>query len=349
MNDGIRQYIGLDLGGRFTHFCALDAAGDVVERGHFRTSPEELAIWSAARSRVRVALETGTHAGWVARILVSDGHTVVVANSRHVRAVSQNQRKCDAADAETLARLLRVDASLLRPVSAVLERDAIAITIVRARAHLVDQRTAMINHVRGVARAHGVTLRSVDAARFDRVVGDLPADLRSATGGITNVIAAVNAEVAVLDTTIAQICADAYPETRLLRTIPGVGAVVALYFVLVVADPARFGKRRDVGAYVGLTPRRYQSGETDRQLPVSKSGDAYLRRLLVAAARSHLRAGSGALREWGTRRAAGGAANRRRAVVGVARKLSILMHRLWSTGEEFRPWPRGGPASQARA
>ncbi len=343
MTENSTMYAGLDLGNRYTHYCVLDAAGEVIDRGRFRTQEAALRSWSAGHPEARVALETGSHCGWMARLLTELGHRVLVANARQVAAISRNPRKCDEADAELLARLLRADPSLLRPVTSVLERDTAALAIVRARAQLVETRTSLINHVRGVARASGVVLPRCDAAYFGRVVSDLPESLRGALEGVMKVIGTTTAEIAELDRTIEQICTEAYPETAVLRTVPGVGPVVALYFVLVVGRPERFAERRDVAAYLGLVPRRDQSGDSDRALRIAKVGDTYLRQLMVTAAQSHLRYGTGALHTWAMTKAAGGPTAKKRAVVALARKLSVLLHAMWSNTEPFRPWPKGEP------
>lgn len=345
MSQDSMMYVGMDLGNRYTHYCVVDSAGEVVERGRFTTTAAALRKWSQGHPGASVAMETGGPTRWMALALREAGHEVVVGNARRLRAISQHERKCDDRDAELLARLLRSDPALLSPVEGFLERDVTSLATVRARAHLVEQRTAMINHVRGVARSAGARLRSCDASRFHHLREDLPEALRVALEPVMDLIEMLNEKIVGLDQTIEELCANTYPETAALRTIPGIGPVTALYFILVIANPERFDHPRDVAAYVGLVPRRDQSGDSDRQLRISKTGDTYLRRLLVIAAHSILgRWGKdSALRDWGLHKASGGRSAKKRATVAVARKLAVLMLRLWRSQESFNPWPNGEP------
>lgn len=345
MTENSTVFAGLDLGDRYIHFHVVDEAGEEVASGRFPGSLVGLQRWSEGYPGARVAVETGSHTRWVSQALTERGHDVVVANARKLRAISQNTRKDDATDAELLARLLRSDPSLLSPVQGVLERDTIALSTVRSRAALVEGRTALINFVRGTAKSYGIPLRRCDADNFGRLRHEMPDELQAVLAPLMDVIDAYTVQIAELDRTIEQISDEAYPVTRLLRTIPGVGPITALYFVLVVANPERFEERRDVGAYLGLVPRRDQSGAVDKQLRITKTGDTYLRRLLVVAAHSMLGPWGKdcALRQWGLAKAAGGKSAKKRAVVGVARKLAVLMLRLMVTKEEFRAWPDGEP------
>ena len=147
----------------------------------------------------------------------------------------------------------------------------------------------------------------------------------------------------MLEREIHTLARQKYPQSALLEQIPGVGPITALYFVLKIEDPNRFTQVRDVGAYVGLCPRRDQSGQSDPQLRISKRGDAYLRRLLVSAA--HYILGpfgpESALRSYGLRLAAGGTARaRKRAVVAVASKLAVLLLSLWRSRRPYEPFPQ---------
>jgi transposase len=343
-------YVGLDLGARYTHYCVVDGDGDVVEEGRISSTCEALEQWSERHPGAKVAMETGTQTRWMAALLDERGHEVVVGNARRLRAIFGHERKCDKRDAEMLARLLRSDPSLLSPVRGLLQRDTEALAVVRTRAFLVSQRTNLVNHIRGVARTAGFPLRSCASKRAHLLQGDLPARLQPALGGVFETLATVTEQIDKLDAEIAKLCEVTYTETQVLQSIPGVGPVTALYFVLVIGNPERFLCARDVAAYVGLVPRRSQSGDGDPEKGITKTGDTYLRKLLITAAQSTLGPWGkpGALREWGWRKAEGGRAAKKRAVTAVARKLSVLMLRLWRTGESYEPWPAGAAEQQAQ-
>lgn len=343
-------FVGMDLGATYTHYCIVDTTGDVVEQGRFSSTQDAVLQWSERHPGAKVAMETGTQTRWMAQLLHAAGHEVVVGNARRLRAISQHERKCDKRDAEMLARLLRSDPSLLSPVRGILDRDTGALALVRTRAFLVSQRTNLINHVRGVARAAGVMLPSCSSHTLHLQEIVLPPSLKPSLGRVFETLKHITEQIDKLDADIAKLCKATYPEAELLQSIPGVGPITALYFVLVIGTPDRFDRPRDVAAYVGLVPRRDQSGDQDRQMRIAKTGDTYLRNLLVTAAHSTLNSSDkpGALREWGLRKAAGGKAAKKRAVVAIARKLSVLMLRLWRTGKTYEPWPAGAPDGQDR-
>jgi transposase len=266
-------YVGLDLGARYTHYCVVDGDGDVVEEGRISSTCEALEQWSERHPGAKVAMETGTQTRWMAALLDERGHEVVVGNARRLRAIFGHERKCDKRDAEMLARLLRSDPSLLSPVRGLLQRDTEALAVVRTRAFLVSQRTNLVNHIRGVARTAGFPLRSCASKRAHLLQGDLPARLQPALGGVFETLATVTEQIDKLDAEIAKLCEVTYTETQVLQSIPGVGPVTALYFVLVIGNPERFLCARDVAAYVGLVPRRSQSGDGDPEKGIAKTGD----------------------------------------------------------------------------
>jgi transposase len=283
----------------------LDAAGEVVERAEVRTRSADLQRRFAPLSRVRVVLEVGTHSPWVSRLLEALGHEVVVANPRRVRLIAESGQKHDRTDAETLARLGRADPRLLAPVR---HRGAEAqadLALLRARDVLVRARTQLINHVRGAVKASGARLPACPAESFHRhAAGSLPASLEAALVPLLAMVEALTAQLRAMDREVETVCAR-YPETVALRQVHGVGPVTALTFVLTLEEPGRFARSRDVGPYLGLTPRQRQSGGRAPQLHISKAGDRYLRRLLVGCARYILGpfGRDSALRRWGLSRA----------------------------------------------
>jgi len=220
--------------------------------------------------------------------------------------------------------------------------------VVRARALLVEARTKLVNGARGVVKTEGERLPSCSAESFARhAAPSIPEELRAALGPLVAVLETLDKSIREHDREIERLGSEVYPAVQLLREVPGVGPLTALAFVLVVGDPKRFQKSRDVGAYIGVVPRQDQSGDTDKQLPITKNGDGLLRRLLVQSAH-HVLGHFGKecqLRTWGLALAARGGRNaKKRAVVAVARKLAVLLHAMWKRGDHFDP-QRGAAAT----
>jgi transposase len=332
--------VGMDLGDRWSHWCELDSAGEVLSRGRVRTSVEAVAEQAGAWRGVRVALENGTHSGWVSRALGQAGCEVCVANPSRWRGTAHNAKN-DANDAEALARVVRVDPRLLFPIEHRGEAQQQDLAVIRVRAQLVKARTQLINAARGVVKSLGSRLARADAAYFAaKTWADVPQPLRPALAPLYRTVAALSREIHTLDKKIEQLSGDRYAATENLRTVPGIGPVTALTYVLTLGDPHRFRTSREAGAYLGLRPKQRQSGDRDPQLGIAKNGDSYLRSLLVECAHHVLSRGpDSALKQWGLGLAAGGKRVKRRALVAVARKLAVLLHRLWITGETFRPFP----------
>jgi transposase len=333
--------IGLDLGDRFTEGRVLDAAGEVVEAFRVRTTEVALSARLSTCPPSRVVLEVGTHSPWVSRAVTRLGHEAIVANPRRVRLIAENDSKSDGVDAELLARLGRVDASLLRPIvhrGEQAQRDRI---LIQTRAGFVRARTQLVNQVRGFAKALGTRVPVSSTEAFPkRVRATTPMDLFPGLATLLDTIDQLTATIRQMDWEIERLCRDRYPETELLRQVPGVGAITALYYVLTIEDPSRFAKSRSVGAYVGLRPRQRDSGEQSPQLRITKAGDRLLRCLLVSCA--HYVLGPFGpdtdLRRAGLRMAErGGQATKKRAIVATARRLAVLLHRLWVTGEAYEP------------
>jgi transposase len=333
--------IGLDLGDRFTEGRVLDVMGRVVEAFRVRTTEPALSSRLASFGPSRVVLEVGTHSPWVSRVVVSQGHEAVVANPRRVRLIAENDSKSDGVDAELLARLGRVDPALLKPIvhrGAQAQRDRI---LIQARDGFVRARTQLVNQVRGFAKALGTRVPSSSTEAFPkRVRATTPMDLFPGLETLLDTIEQLTATIRQMDHAVERLCRERYPEAEILRQVPGVGPITALYYVLTIEDPSRFAKSRSIGAYVGLRPRQRDSGEQQPQLRITKAGDALLRRLLVSAAH-YILGPFGAdtdLRRVGLRMAQrGGKAAKKRAIVAVARRLSVLLHRLWLTGEAYEP------------
>jgi len=331
--------MGMDLGDRFHEVCVLDAEGRVVERKRLANTAEDIRAYFASREPCRIAMEAGTHSGWISRLLESLKYTVVVAQPRAVRAIWSRDRKNDVSDAEMLARLLRADAKLLSPIKHRSEEAQIDLMMIKARDGLVQVRTKLINQIRGLGKSLGHRFPASDSHTFARkALPELPEHMKEAVTSLLEVIEDISKRIRVFDKKIEQRATRDYPETTHLQSVPGVGALTALAYVLTVDDPGRFKRSRDAGPYLGLVPRQDQSGAMDKQLHITKAGDRYLRRLLVGSAQYILGAfgPESHLRSFGLRLAARGGKNaKKRAVVAVARKLAVLLHALWVSGKPF--------------
>jgi transposase len=336
--------IGIDLGDKRSCYCVLDGAGNKIEEGSLSNTATALAKQFGGLKRARLALETGAQTGWISRELEALGHEVIVANARELRAISGSGRKSDRRDAEKLARYARVDPSILRPVRVRGEQAQLDLTRIRARDALVRARTLLVNAARGLAKTRGQRLaRSVTASFGSRSQALVDAELAAVLQPLLEQIDALGEQIQRYDDEIEQQAAQGYPETAALDAVPGVGPLTALSFVLTLEDAGRFPHSRDVGPYLGLCPRRRQSGGSDPKMRISKEGDEYLRRLLVQCAHSILgRFGAdSALRRWGLRLAEGGGKDAgKRATIAVARKLAVLLHHLWVTQQTYRAFPQ---------
>jgi transposase len=335
------QTIGLDLGDKTSRYCVLDAAGEVKSERSVATTKRGMRQTFARIGQSRIALEVGTHSPWVSRLLQSLKHEVIVANARRVRAITESSRKDDRMDAQMLARLARVDPALLCPIRHRSERAQQHLARIKARAALVEGRTALVNAARGLTKSSGERLASCDTDQMgvEKLEG-LPAQLQAALGPLLEVVEALTEKIQEYDRQLAEIARSEYPETALLEQISGVGLLIALTFVLTLEDPQRFQRSREVGCYLGLRPKRRDSGESQPQLRITKEGDVYLRKLLVQGAHCILgrRGPDTDLKRWGLKLAARGGKNaKKRALVAVARKLAVLLHRLWVGGEVYEP------------
>ena len=342
--------IGIDVGDEHSHFCWLDADGEIVKRGRVASTQAGLEKEFGKIGPARVALETGTHCHWMCEVLSGLGHAVVVADARELKSISGSHRKNDPRDAEQLARLARADVRLLHPVSLRKRKTQQDRSVLKARDALVAARSQMICAIRGMVKADGSRLAGCSTEAFPEQVGaSIPAGMRRALAPLMETLDVLNEKIRYYDQLVAHIAREEYPETSLLTQVAGVGPVTALYYRLTIEDAERFAHSRDVGAYFGLVPKQQDSGESTPQLRISKAGDEGARRLLVGCA--HYILGpfgpDSDLRRWGLKLAARGGKNaKKRAVVAVARKLAVLLHRLLVSGEVYEPL-RNSQASQA--
>ena len=333
---------GLDIGDKYSYLCLIDTqSGEVVEEGRLRTTPEAFRRRFSSERPMRIAIEAGTHSPWASRVLEECGHEVLVANARKLRLIYSNKRKTDEIDAENFARLARLDPKLLYPLKHRGEESQAHMALIRSREALVGTRTQLVNHVRGTVKSFGGRLPKCPARSFHkRAKEHIPEALLAALAPVVEQIGSLTERIRDYERRLETIAKDHYPETELLRQVEGIGPLTALTFVLTLEDPYRFEKSRSVGAYLGLVPASDRSGDRDPQKRISKEGDQMLRKLLVGSAHYILGPfGSDSdLRRHGEKIASRGAKNsKKRAAVAVARKLSVLLHRLWISGEVYDP------------
>ena len=333
---------GLDLGDRQSHLCLLDVeSGEVLEESRIPTSSKAFRLRFDSQQPLKITLEAGTHSPWVSRLLEECGHEVLVANPRKLRLIYGGKHKTDRLDAEKLARMARLDPKLLYPLKHRGEDSQAHLALIRSREALVGSRTQLVNHVRGVVKSFGARLPKCSTASFpNKVAGQIPESLKEALEPVLETISLLTQQIKDYDRRLEQLAQEHYPETALLRQVQGVGTLTALAFVLTLEDPSRFEKSRAVGAHLGLVPGTDSSGEHDTEKRISKEGDGLMRRLLVSSAHYILGpfADDSDLRRHGEKIAGRGGKNaKKRAVVAVARKLSVLLHHLWDTGELYEP------------
>ncbi len=340
MYEGIT--VGVDMGDKKHSICVLGRQGEVLERGLVTNTAKALGTYFGKLEPSRIALETGTHSNWVSRLLKELGHEVLVGQPRKLRAIWQSDRKDDQRDAEMLARIARMDPELLYPIHhRSLEAQA-DLEVMKAREMLVRARGTLIRHVRGVVKAMGGRMGACHAEAFHkRFHEEVPEALKPALEPVMKSIEELSQRIGHYNKLIEDLSVNKYPETQKLREVAGVGPVTALAFVLTLESHERFDKSRTVGAYLGMVPKRDQSGETDKQLRITKAGDVYARSLLVGCSQYILGhfGPDCELRRFGLKLAARGGKNaKRRAVVAVARKLAVLLHALWKSEEPYHPF-----------
>jgi transposase len=333
--------VGLDVGDKRTHACVLSQEREVVKRWGFATTrgalEEALSEWPGAR----VFLEAGSQSHWMAGRLCELGFAVQVADPRRVEVITKDRRKCDRRDAEMLARLGAAMPELLGDVHHRSEQTQADLAVVRTRAMFVRSRTMGIQQVRGILKNFGIRLPEISSHAFHRkAAAYVPEILRPALQPVLAMLADLAEHIAEQEATLERLAKERYPETALLSQVNGVGPVTSISYVLTVEDPTRFPDSRQVGSWTGLCPKSQASGDSHPQLRVSKAGDKYLRRLLVQCAQYILgRFGKDCdLRRFGQHLMdRGGGRAHSRAVVAVARKLAVLLHRLWITGAKYEP------------
>jgi transposase len=337
----VQACLGLDLGDEKSHYCLVGCEGEVELRGVVPTERGALAALVRELPPARVVIEASSHSHWVGSLIHSLGAEVYVANPRRLPLITRSSRKNDRNDAEQLARIGRLDVGLLSPVRMRSDECMRERARLRSRALLVRTRARLINSMRSTLKVFGVKpprcATEYAAQHFPAVI---TAELHSIIDPLVGTLRVLDEQIKRYDREIALQAKQHFPATAALQQVHGVGPQVSLCYVTALVDPRRFKNARTVGAFVGLTPRSHQSGQRDPRLGVSKEGDPALRSLLVTAATHILRKSSpdSDLKRYGRRIAASGTPrDKNRARIAVARKLAVLLHRLWLTGEVYEP------------
>ncbi len=338
--------IGMDLGDRNHIAVVFDAKGHELAIAKVVNTSQAISAYFSAYPRATVAIEAGTHSAWISHLLTRLGCQVYVGNPRKLRFIWDSIDKSDERDARMLGMVCRLEPKLLWPVRHRSSQAHQDLAMIKSREMLVKTRTALINHTRGVVKTNGGRLPVCSTSSFvSRCTSHVPDQLWPALQPIFDTISQLSQQIKEQEQQIKRISRQRYPEAERLQQVPGVGPITALAFVLTLEDPDRFGKSRQVGPFLGLTPRRDQSGKMDRQLHISKAGNRYLRKLLVGC--GHYIMGpfgpDSRLRRHGLGIAQRGGKNaKKRAVVAVARKLAVLLHRLWISEQSYEPFYANG-------
>jgi transposase len=346
-----RLTVGVDLGDQWSNYCILSLEGETLAEGQLRTTQEDLAEFFQALNAARVVFEVGTHSAWVQDVICGCGHEVLVANPRLMEGSKRRKRKNDRIDANKLARLGRVDPKSLHPIQHRSREVRQDLVVLRARDALVAARTELINATRGLVKSMGTRLPKSSSPSFAQKAEEaVPEEIRETLLPLVQMAAALSNCIQGYDEKIDKLGREKYGHTALLRQVKGVGPITALAYVLTLENPERFEKSRDVGPYLGLVPKQEDSGESQPQLGISKTGDTMLRKLLVGSA--HYILGPFGpdtdLRRYGMRLCERGGKNaKKRAAVAIARKLAVLLHCLWVSGEVYEPLRQGMSATIA--
>ena len=341
--------IGMDLGSKKTAYCIVSPTSERLEESELGTGKKSMRAFFSSQPASRVVMEASAPSRWSPELAAAHGHEVVVATPREFKLISHSHRKTDQNDARVLADFGQFRPQLLKPVKLRGLKCQLARTTVAARSQLVEQRTLVICFFRAQVRNVGESMSDCPKASFHKTApAKLPACLRPSLTPMLEVLQGIVEQIAEYDKMIEHLCEHEVPETKVLRQVPGVGPNTSLSFVAAIEDPPRFAKSREVGPYVGLVSKSRSSGQSNPQLPISKRGDAALRRLLVTSA-TYIVGPHGQdtdLKRFGERTMArGDQASRAKASIASARKLSVLLHRLLVTGEICEPLRNSEPAA----
>jgi len=332
--------IGMDLGNRSSHIAIFDRETGEIREAQVESTPEAVQDFFADYPGARVIFEVGQHSRWVQQVLQGLEVDPYCLDPRRLALISKSIKKTDKNDAIQLAQLGSMMPQALHTVVHRSPQTHADLAVLDSRRHLVDQRTALVNRIRLLVKTTGVTVGGCDAQYFFRkALPQIPAELRPACDELFKVLEQLNDSIRAFDKQIEKI-AVRYPVVERLMQVDRVGVQTALHFALVVEDPKRFAKTRQIGAYLGLVPRTQDSGDRRSQLGITKAGDRDMRRLLVLVAHQMLssQGKDSYLRRWGlTLCERGGKNAKKRAICAVARKLAVLLLSLWKSNSDYDP------------
>ena len=341
------NFAGLDVSVKETSVCIVDETGKIVREVKVASEPEALlaVLTTPAYRFKRIGLEAGPLSQWLFSALVEAGLPAICVETRHMRAALKAQiNKTDRNDARGIAQMMRV--GLYRPVHVKTLRSQKLRMLLTHRKLLQSKAIAIENDLRATLRNFGLKVGVVGTVKFEARIRELVenlSDLVVLVEPLLIVRRAIREQIGILHRRLLAIVRDD-DVCRRLMTIPGVGPVVALTYRATVDVPARFRKSKSVGAVFGLTPSQYQSGESDRTGGISRCGDEMMRAMLYEAAHILLVRTT----KWSWLKAWAMTIARRRglkkAIVALARRLAVIMHRIWIDGTEFR-WTRQAAAA----
>jgi transposase len=335
------NYIGLDVSLKTTSICVMNQSGKIMKEIMVETNPKAIseAILVTGLSAEKIALECGGTSHWLTKELKNLGLPVICIDARKMSAaISIRTNKTDRNDAQEIANALRTGyyKEVYQKQDHIIEKQ----TLMTARRLLVEQQTQTINCIRGLLKLQGKLHcgSSQNIEKFVKSVQDamkgLNEDVCLSINALLNTLKIVNEEISKIDRRIEKIT-EADEDVQLFKTIPGVGAVTALTFKLEIDDPFRFKKSRSVGAYAGMTPKQYSSGECQKQGSISKAGSNELRALLCQSAMCMMYN----TKKWSRPKLFGLKIKKKhghkKAVVALGRKLAVIMHRMWIDRKPF--------------
>ena len=329
----MRYFAGLDVSLKQTSICVVDQDGEIKCEGTAETEPEKLVAWLKATGLAleRVGLEAGPCSSWLHKGLTLASVPAICIETRHAKGVMQAQNvKTDRNDARAIAQMMRT--GWYKGVHVKSEANQRIRAIMGSRRCLLDKRLDLENHIRATLRVFGLKVGMVSVTRFEERVRELIAgdgELEVCVDPLLEVRRKLLEEFRTLTKMVLGLVRrDA--TCRRFMTVPGVGPLTALAFKTAIDDPARFRKSRQVGVHLGLTPRKYASGEVDYNGRITCCGDAVAREHLFEAAHSMLVNSKKwcALKAWGLRIAK--RSSMKNARVAVARKLAVILHRMWA-------------------
>jgi transposase len=335
------DFIGIDIGDKKNFVCILNNKGEILFRKEILNNKEQMEEYFESIEKASIVFEVGSHSPWISRLLVAIGHDVFICNPRRLATVSQNLKKSDEEDCLILAQLLLTGKHLLKQVRHANEDKMRDFLLIKSRRALIKCRTILINTARGIVKSFGERISpNLSADAFHKYAGDtLKKETLEKIKDLIEVIGKTTEQILKYEKNIDAIIKKKYPTAQLLQSINGVGPLTSLAFVLTIDDPKKFAKSRSVGAFLGLVPRRDQSGNNDKQLPITKAGSKLLRSLLINCANYILssKGEDNQIKRFGLKIKGDGTSKSRnnKAKVAVARKLSVIMHQLWVSNKPF--------------